>query len=240
MGSVEDAARLQAMAHAETKRSNLLRCISNDLREPLWTIQNRVVTLLDGATTAPARVQRERLEAVDVEVQRLLRLTNNLIDVGRLETNSVVANVIPTSLGEVVERATTSVETRGRTLDVDVAANMPKIATDPELVQRVLAIVIGNACRFGPLGRPVRVTAGVLEHTVEVLIIDQGPGMTHDRREALLDPTHRLSREQKGIDLGLSVALGFVRLVGGDLRFEDTPSGGLTVVIALPRNDTVR
>ena len=187
MGSVEDATKLRALADAEATRSGLLRSLSHDLREPLSTIQNKVVTLLDGAATAPARVQRERLEAVDVEVQRLLRLTNNLIDVGRLETNSVLPNLIPTALGEVVARALASVEQRGRSVVVDVPANMPKISTDPELVQRAVAIVIGNACRFGPIGRPVRVSVGVFERTVELLVVDQGPGMDRERRAAVLD-----------------------------------------------------
>jgi two-component system sensor histidine kinase KdpD len=58
--------------------------------------------------------------------------------------------------------------------------------------------------------------------------------MSEERREAILDPTQRSRKENRGVDLGLTVASSFVRMLGGDFRFEDTPGGGLTVVMEFP------
>jgi two-component system sensor histidine kinase KdpD len=106
------------------------------------------------------------------------------------------------------------------------------LETDPVLAQRVLEIFIGNACRFSPAGSPVRVTAGVADEELEILVIDRGPGMSATQRSKLLEPSQRLSPE--GASLGLSVASGFVDLLEGQIRLEDTPGGGLTAVVQFP------
>jgi two-component system, OmpR family, sensor histidine kinase KdpD len=234
MSSAEDAARLEVLAESESARSSLLKSVSNDLREPLSTIQLKVAALLDGETTAPVKVQRERLEEVDVEVKRLTRLINNLIDVGRLETNSVTPQFVDASLGDLLTQAMANVETIGRQVDIEVPSNLPRFSTDPGMVERAIAIVVGNALQFGPVREPVRIAAGATERSIELLVIDRGPGMTEARREGILDPSQLFGRDHRGVDLGLTVASSFVRMLGGDFRFEDTPGGGLTVVFEFP------
>lgn len=66
---------------------------------------------------------------------------------------------------------------------------------------------------------------------VELLVIDRAPGVAVAKRATILDTRQRFNADQKGANLGLSVASGFVQLLGGRLRFEDPPSGGLTVVL---------
>jgi two-component system sensor histidine kinase KdpD len=234
MSSAQDAARLEEMAESEAARSSLLRSVSDDLREPLTTIQFKVSALLDGSATAPAKVQHERLAAVDVEVKRLTRLINNLIDVGRLETNSVTPQLVTASLNDLLQQALATVDTNGRQVDIDVPNNLPRFATDPTMLERAVAIVVGNALQFGPVKEPVRIAAGATERSIELLVIDKGPGMSEARRDSILDPAERFSRDHRGVDLGLTVASRFVRMLSGDFRFEDTPGGGLTVVFEFP------
>jgi two-component system sensor histidine kinase KdpD len=233
MSSARDAARLEEMVEAEAARSSLLRSVSNDLREPLTTIQGKVSALLDGAESAPANEQHDRLRAVEVEVKRLTRLINNLIDVGRLETNNVTPQFVSASLSDLLQQALSTLDTKGRQLDLDVASNLPHFSTDPDMLVRAIAIVVGNALQFGPSMEPVRIAAGATERSLELLVIDRGPGMSEARRDAILDPIQHFDSE-RGVDLGLTVASSFVRMLGGDFRFEDTPGGGLTVVFEFP------
>ena len=233
MRSVKDAAQLSDLAQAEASRSGLMRAVSTDLSGSLEAIQFKVTSLLDGGVTAPVRVQRERLLAIETEVQRLSRVVNNLVDLGRLETDSVVARPSSVTVGSIVTHALAAVDTTGHPLDIDVASDLPRLDTDPVLAQRVLEIFVGNACRFSPPGSPVRVTAGVADESLEVLVIDRGPGLRPAQRSALLVPTQRLNPEG-GTSLGLSVAAGFLELLKGEIRLEDTPGGGLTVVVQFP------
>jgi len=194
----------------------------------------KVESLLDGADTAPARVQRERLVAIEGEVHQLSRLVANLVDEGRLETGGVEVKFAPVSLSEVVTESLASCGTDGRVLDLDVGADLPRFMSDPDLVTRAIAIVVNNACRFSPHDKPVRLTAGVAGEAIELLVIDQGPGIARARRETVLDPLQRSTKEESSANLGLSVASQFMRLVGGELRLEDTPGGGLTALMEFP------
>jgi two-component system sensor histidine kinase KdpD len=233
MRSVRDAAQLSDLAHAEATRSGLMRAVSTDLSGSLEAIQFKVTSLLDGGVTAPVRVQRERLVAIETEVQRLARVVNNLVDLGRLETDSVVARPSLVTVGSIVTHALAAVDTADHPLDIDVASDLPRLDIDPVLAQRVLEIVLGNASRFSPAGSPLRVTAGVADDAMEILVIDRGPGLSAARRAAMLEPMQRLNSEG-GASLGFSVASGFVDLLKGEIRLEDTPGGGLTVVVQFP------
>ena len=94
--------------------------------------------------------------------------------------------------------------------------------------------MVSNACRFGPVDKPVNIKASVVGDYVEMLVIDRGPGMPEGLREAVLAPFHRLSGDQLDAGLNLTVASGFTQLLGGRILFEDTPGGGLTVAVELP------
>ena len=231
--SVREASQLRDLADVEVTRSGLMRAVSTELSGSLESIQFKVTSLLDGDATAPVRVQRERLLAVDAEVHRLTRVVNNLVDLGRLETNNVSVRESTVSVGSLVTRALANVDTTGHPLDIDVAGELAPVTTDPLLAERVLEIVITNSCRFSPMSSPVRITAGVAGDVMEILVIDQGPGLTASQRAVLLDPLGRLNGERPAA-LGISVASGFMGLVNGHVRLEDTPGGGLSVILQFP------
>jgi two-component system sensor histidine kinase KdpD len=145
----------------------------------------------------------------------------------------VVARPSSATVGSIVTHALSAVDTADHPLDIDVASDLPRLEIDTVLAQRVLEIFIGNACRFSLPGSAVRVTAGVADDALEILVIDRGPGVSAAKRSALLEPMQRLNSDG-GTSLGLSVASGFVDLLKGEIRLEDTPGGGLTVVVQFP------
>ena len=234
VNTVEGETQRRVLADAHTRRSGLLRAISYDLREPLSMIQYKVTSILDGVVTAPARVQRERLLEIEMEVQRLHRLAANLVDAGRLEAGSITPKMERVSIDVLVDQALVTIDKSARPFDIDVARNLPPFTSDAALCERAITIVVENACRFSPKDRPVRITAGMTGDAIELLVIDRGPGVAVAERTAILDDRQRFTTDKKGVNLGLSVASGFLQELGGRLRFEDTPGGGLTVVLEFP------
>lgn len=121
-------------------------------------------------------------------------------------------------------------------VSLEVDEDVPLVLTDAGLLERVVANLVGNAVRASR-GEPVRVLAHVLAETVEVLVVDRGPGVPLAERERMFEPFQRLDDTSPGgLGLGLAVARGLAEAVGGSLIAEDTPGGGLTMVLSLPRS----
>jgi two-component system sensor histidine kinase KdpD len=109
------------------------------------------------------------------------------------------------------------------------------VAVDPGLLERSVANVVENAVKYSPPGEPVLVAASALGDRVEVRVADRGPGVPESAKEQIFEPFQRYGDAPRGtgVGLGLAVARGFAEAMGGTLVAEDTPGGGLTMVLTL-------
>jgi two-component system sensor histidine kinase KdpD len=231
-----DATQLMEIAEAESLRLALFRTASKDLLGPLEKVQANISVLVGSHEHRSLDERNAVLSGIQSQVHHLTRLVENLLDAGRLEAGEVVPRRVPVDVSALVKGAIAKVDSRGRTIEQEIAPHLPPLFTDPVLAQRVLANVLSNACRFSPLDSPVAVKVGVVGDLIELLVIDQGPGMDQQQRDVVLAPFERLRGEQLNAGLNLTVASGFAQLLGGRLHFEDTPGSGLTVAVELPLN----
>jgi two-component system sensor histidine kinase KdpD len=226
--------RAAGLERAEATSTALLRAVSHDLRTPLATMR----AALDGLV-APGVSGADRLElvrAVDGSAERLERLIDDLLDLSRLQSGLVHPVLHTRSLDEVLPLAVAGHDAGAVRLEVDEPA--PLVSTDAGLLERVVANLVANAVRHSD-GTPVRVLAHVLPQTVEVMVVDRGPGVPPQARERMFEPFQRLGDTSAGgLGLGLAVARGLTEALGGSLSAEDTPGGGLTMVLSLPRART--
>ncbi len=229
-----DTTQLTEIAEAESFRLALFRTASKDLLGPLEKVQANISMLAESHDLRSLDERNTVLSAIQSQVHHLRRLVENLIDAGRLEAGELEPRLVSVTIGELVKGAVAKVDKRGRKVVQDVADDLAPLRTDRILVQRILANVVSNACRFSPLDEPIVIKAGVVGDLVEVLVIDRGPGMVQDQRDLVLAPFERLRGEQLNASLNLTVASGFAQLLDGQLHFEDTPGGGLTVAVELP------
>jgi len=229
-----DANQLQEIAEAESLRLALFRTASKELLGPLEKVQANIALLTGSHERRSLDERNAVLSGVEVQVRQLMRLVVNLIDAGRLEADEVMVRTETVRLNDVITTAIAKVDTRGRSVELNVPDDLPALETDPVLVQRVVVNIVSNACRFSPPDKPVSIKAGVVGDYVELLVVDRGPGMTVAQRNAVLAPFDRLSGDQLNAGLSLTVASGFTQLLGGRILFEDTPGGGLSVAVELP------
>ncbi len=226
--------RAAALERAEATSTALLRAVSHDLRTPLATMRAAVDGLL--AAGVPEADRQELVTSVGESAEQLERLIDNLLDLSRLQSGLVHPELRPHSLEEVLPMAVAGHAPGAVRLEVDEST--PLILTDSGLLERVVANLIGNAVRLS-VGEPVRVMAHVLPETVEVMVVDRGPGLPPDKKDRMFEPFQRLGDATPGgLGLGLAVARGLTGAIGGSLTAEDTPGGGLTMVLALPRAGT--
>ncbi|HSP37149.1 MAG TPA: ATP-binding protein [Frankiaceae bacterium] len=233
----EAAAAAEPVAEADRMRTALLNAVSHDLRSPLAVAKAAISSLRSADVDWTETARAELLSSADAALDRLTGLVTNLLDLSRLQAG--VLSVFPRALGlEDVVNLTVSHNADPDAVEVDVPTDLPEVLADPGLLDRVIANVVDNALRYSPAGTPVRVAGSTHGAVVELRVIDRGPGLPENARAQAFAPFQRqddLSTSgSPGIGLGLAIARGFTEAMHGSLRMEDTPGGGLTVVISLP------
>ncbi len=232
-----DVAAAAGLAEANELRTALLAAVSNDLRTPLASIKASVTSLLQRDVDWTPEATREFLETIDEESDRLNSLVGNLLDMSRLQTGALQLVMRDVGLEEVVPRALAGLPDRPAPVVLDLPETLPRVKADAGLLERAVANLVDNARAWSPPDRSVRVEAGAVPRRVDLRVIDHGPGIPLDQRELIFQPFQRLGdnpTDGTGVGLGLAVARGFVEAMGGDLTVEDTPGGGLTMVLSLP------
>ena len=122
---------------------------------------------------------------------------------------------------------------------MSVPETLPPVSVDPALLERALANIVANALAWSPPPAHVRIEAAEVAGRIHLRVIDRGPGVDPADRERVFQPFQRLGDQSTlaGVGLGLAVARGFVEAIGGRIELDDTPGGGLTVLIDLPIAD---
>jgi two-component system sensor histidine kinase KdpD len=230
-----EAARAMTLAQANDLRAALLQAVSHDLRTPLSSIKASISSVRQpDVTWAPDQLD-EFHATIEEETDRLDGLVANLLDMSRIQAGALRIAIRPVGLEEVVPAALASLGTRGHDVIVETPETLPPVEADPALLERALANLLDNAVTASPSDRPVRIAAGTVADRVDTRIIDQGPGIPRQDRDLVFQPFQRLVDHGSGTGLGLAIARGFVDAMGGELTLEDTPGGGVTMVISLPR-----
>jgi two-component system sensor histidine kinase KdpD len=219
------------LAEGERTRTALLAAVSHDLRTPLAAVKAAVSSLRDPGIEWSEQDRAALLETIEEGADRLDTLVVDLLDMSRLQTGAVVARADSVDIASVVESVVTDPD-----VQVDVPVDLPEARGDAALLERVLANVLENATKHAG-GASVRVDAVCMGDDVVVRVVDTGPGVPADQRERMFQPFQRLGDVPRGtgVGLGLAVARGLTEAMGGTLTAEDTPGGGLTLVVELPR-----
>ncbi|MER7793180.1 ATP-binding protein [Streptomyces sp. NPDC097640] len=228
----EAAAEIEPIKAADRMRTALLRAVGHDLRTPLaagWA----AVTSLRGRDVEFSDEDREELLATaDESLAKLSRLVENLLDLSRLQAGVLTLDLRGTTLEEVLPAVLAD------TPDVEVGEleEIPAVLADPPLLERVIANLVENAARHTPPGGKVVLTAGAHAGRVELRVVDRGPGLPRTGRDRIFEPFQRLGDTDNttGLGLGLALSKGLTEAMDGTLVPEDTPGGGLTMVLSLP------
>lgn len=236
------AERARQLEQVDALRTALLTAVSHDLRTPLASVRAAVDALSADGGVLSTQDRATLVEVGAAATGRLERIVDNLLDLSRVQMGAVTARVAPVSLDEVVPPAVEGLAEGSVVLDLP--ESLPLASTDAGLLERVVANIVANAVRLSPPGAPVLVVGRARGDRLEIRVVDRGPGVPAADRERMFGAFERIGPAGPrgvhlagGMGLGLAVARGLADAVGAVLSVEDTPGGGLTMVVSVPRAD---
>jgi len=230
-----EAEGMRPLAEADRLRTALLAAVGHDLRRPLAAATAAVTSLRSTEVELSSGDRGALLETADESLASLAHLVTNLLDVSRMQAGVLGVSISPVVLDDVVLLALDELALSPGDVELELAQGMGAARADPVLLQRVVVNLLANAIRFSPRGAPPVVMTSEFLGRVELRVIDHGPGIPVERRDQIFVPFQRLGDVDNatGIGLGLALSKGFAEAMGGSLDVEDTPGGGLTMVVSL-------
>ena len=232
-GLARQAARA---TEADQARVALLTAVSHDLRTPLAAAKAALSCLRSHDVPFTPNDREELLATAEESLDQLTHLAASLLDVSRLQAGAPAVFPRPTDLGEIVAGSLDRLRPQPHAVLADIPSGLPEVMADPAVLERVIVNLVGNALRYAPAALPPLLTAGARGDRVELRVVDHGPGIPEADRKRLFLPFQRLGDpgHRTGVGLGLVVSRGLAETMGGTVEPEETPGGGLTMVVSLP------
>ena len=213
---------------------------SHELRTPLSVIEAQ-------ATLARARQRDPAWDAaafgrIDVELKRTRRLVDDMLWLARFDSTGGQPEAEPVDVrvlaAQTADRFGAVAETRGQQLEVrpGPADDDAIVTAPPDWLDRLVGILLDNACRYSPDGGSVLVHVAAEGRRVRLTVDDSGPGIPEDERGRVFDRFHRATDQPGGSGLGLAIADAIVRATGGKWHIGTSPAGGASISVSWPRS----
>jgi PAS domain S-box-containing protein len=219
----------------EQMKSDFVSTVSVELRAPLTTIYGFAETLLREDITFADAQRRTFIEFISNESKRLTTIVDALLNVARLDAGEPNVLLVPTDVASVVTDVVAAAGTsaNGPRLVAEVGPEPLAAHADPHKLRQVLDQLVSNAVKYSPGGGVVSVSAQRRQDAVEVAVADEGVGIPVSERERIFAKFYKASGGQ-GTGLGLFIAQGLVREMGGTISVSSEEGRGSTFAFELP------
>jgi signal transduction histidine kinase len=236
-------ARELGRAHAQLERLDAMRqqfmaMLAHDLKQPLAAV--RLVGR--GLSRKPEAQSAEQIRTMGLRLDRAAVRMTSLIDTvlvaARLESGDIALSTRPTSVDALVRETTEALAPLAGERGITFACETTGDATasvDPTWIEQVLSNLLGNAIRYAPEGSTVRVSLAGENAWVRCEVVDRGPGVPPELREAIFERFHQGGARPGSAGLGLYVARQLVQLHGGRIWAEAADEGGARFCFELPK-----
>jgi len=237
--SVENARLRAELRDLRRSREEMLSIVSHDIRNPLGVVLTGSALLLRGSLPPDKQDRaRRQVEAIQRAGYRINVLIRDLLDFSSIEGGELLLTRRPHDvaglLSEAVDVLRPTAATKSQELASEPLAQAMTVSCDRERVVQVLANVVGNSMKFGPMGGHIRVSAAADGPIVRFTVADDGPGMEPDELANLFDRSWQAQRKNRdGVGLGLAIVRGIVEAHGGRIWAESALGEGTRVHFTL-------
>jgi signal transduction histidine kinase len=208
---------------------------SHELRTPLAVIEAETSLALQKARTANS--YRESLERISAESARLRQLVDDLLWLARFDAEPVKPTSDLVDLGTQVRSSLERFRNLagGRSLHLEAQVDAGALVTAPgEWLDRLVAVLLDNACRYSPRGGSVRVEVVATDAKVHLVVHDSGPGIPRHERAHIFDRFRRATSVVGGTGLGLAIADAVVKGTNGRWEVGESSLGGARMAVSWP------
>ena len=237
--------RISALEDEGRRITTFLAMLGHELRNPLAPISNALALM--SREKLETRTLRLAHETISRQLKQMIRLVDDLLDVGRITSGKIQLEAKPVDLGGVVQEAVEAMapaaQAKSQSLQTEIEAPPLWILGDRARMIQVLCNLLGNAIKFTPAGGQVRMRAGRSDGLVELSVWDNGPGISPQDTQRIFNLFEQgeqdVARSQGGLGLGLSLVQQLVGLHGGDVAVfsKGVPGEGSEFVVRLPAAD---
>ena len=238
LGAVAIGRRVAApIALARQRQLDFTADASHELRTPLSVIEAQ--TNLALAQERDATWYRDAFRRVEHESGRMRRLIEDLLWLARFDATSGPPRAEPVDVGvlaaQAVDRFAILAESLGLRLSLQADPGNNVVTVPPEWLDRLIGVLLDNACKYSPQGGAVTVSVASEGHRIRLTIDDSGPGIPVAERPLIFDRFHRATETAAGAGLGLAIADAIVRATNGQWRIGASPSGGARLSVSWQR-----
>jgi two-component system sensor histidine kinase KdpD len=236
----EEARAAEVARRSDALKTALLDSVSHDLRTPLATIRAAAGTILEGADAVPEADRLASAEAIDREAEHLNRLVTNLLDLSRVESGALRAELEAVDVADVLKPMLLRFRARlgERLLDLDLPDDLPPARADAVFLDQVVSNLLENEVKFVTAGGRIRVRTAAQNGFVRLSVDDSGPGVPVDALHRLFDKFYRTDTAggsaRPGTGIGLAVVRGLAEAMGGSVQARASDLGGLGIDVDLP------
>ncbi|MEX2159669.1 MAG: ATP-binding protein [Dehalococcoidia bacterium] len=222
----------------EQVRRDFVANVSHELRTPLAAIKSLIETLEAGALDEP-ETAKDFLARANQEVDRLVRLVEELLELSKIESGDVPLEREPVALADVIDGAVDRLLPQARAKHVELsyeANDLPIVLGDPDRLERVLANLLLNALKFTPEGGSIRVRAIAEDDSVVVSVADTGAGIAAEDVSRVFERFYKVDRARGsgGTGLGLAIVKHMVEAHGGRVAVVSEEGQGATFTFTIP------
>ena len=228
----------------EEMRDRFMSAVTHELRTPLISIKGYLDLVLSGESGPVPSEVKSNLEVVKRNTDRLTSLTDDLLDIQRLESGKLQTTPEPIDLREIIRHSISEIvpfiKAKKQRFNVEVPKKPLPILGDPVRLSQVLMNLLNNASKFTPEGGGIRLIVRENKQTIVVKVADTGIGIREEDLPRVFEPFAAIKKPTyiKGTGLGLSVTKGLVEAHMGRIWAESPGEGkGATFAFALPKRE---
>lgn len=222
----------------ERVRSEFVLRASHELRTPVTGLNMAFALLRERMPLPPGGRERELADTVDEEMQRLLRLIDDLLNLSRYQDGQQTLERRPCAAAALLEQARQRFAARAEALAIELqtslAEDLPAFAGDRLRLDRVLDNLLGNALRHTPEGGRIRLLAQRQGQFLLLAVEDSGEGIPYSQQARIFEPFVQVGRRSGGAGLGLALCKEIVQLHGGRIGVQSKPDAGTRIYMLLP------